>query len=1030
MKKRRYQWVLWFCLGILLVTGIGAPASARLQLSAQITDPANFQGVITGRFFSHNAAVDVYILLVTATDSIFSLYQPSRGAPYGWQPGVHLFSSHPSLSIDNWGYLSPVDFSPAREDASRARIFALLVQGGADLYEPSHWVDWQGVQLIIDPSERQIGQNFFLSSSSTIYRDWYGANTGGTTPGATPPGPEESESVQTAVEKPDIFKIVGNMLFYANSGASKLQLADLANPSQPALLASLPMEGIPQELYVVGNYCFLLEQTNPAAEQSVKLKSYTTGTGTLQEVSQLNFPLVSYKISRRLGERIFLVAISGQAQDGGRENAIFMGDPVIYSVDISNPQQLRIIAQEVLRGYDPIVHLDNHYLILSTQEDWATTILHIFDLLASGGEFSTMATLRIPGRIPSEYHIHTSDFYLYVVFREEGQRQGSALAIYNLSDFRNIREVGRVDEIAPGEELYATRFHGNRAYVVTFERQDPLWVIDLQNPAQPTIIGTLEVPGWSEYMEFFDDKLLAVGYDDREGRRLVSVALFSVGDPGHPALLDRITPFSGQLLYTNSDAVEDERAFYVNHESGIILLPLHYDQEGAHSGLEIIHLAASRSAFARHHYVESGFRVRRGTESNVSQIVVGMGDAAINTIGLSPASEPVILGRLRLAFNVEQAALVDSRERLWTVGGDFYCCNAAELLVFDTNDLGSPLLVENTGLIMSVLTAGQNGPGHLGVLFSNASAQFKAIDIESMTMGRLFPIGEEYGWSLESPLVFGRVFYVATANQTPGPWPIEPLHGINEPAIQPLEPSVAPFPGPPYEPPLIQWHLKRFDCADINNPVPLPEISIPGRPLGFTEDGKLVTVENHYYYIFDDGYFILRDIVPPPQEEGVRLNVLAIVGDQAILEATHLFAYDHFRNPQVIMDNQHVFLTIQEETSTTVLILNPHDLSELRRATVNDRLVPIKALRGKVLLTTEPVYYLERPLRSRVAGAAIMPEYRNEGGFVVYDFSTEIPRLLLRRSGEYINASQVTMTSEGLFIARGYAGISFIPYEF
>ncbi len=1028
MKRRRYQ-LLWSCLIVLLTIIMATPTLARIEISAQVTDPSNFQGIITGRFFYHDAAVDVYVFLVTTADTVFSLCKPVMDGPFAWLPGVHVFSSHPSLSIENWGYLFPVDFSPAIEDGSYTRIFVLVVRGGTDPLETANWIDCQGVNLLNDPSERRIGQSFFLSPSSTDYREGYGADAGGTVPSATP-GVDESEGTQEEAEKPDIVKISGNRLYYANGSANRLQLIDLTNPSQPALLASLLMEGIPQELYVLGDYCYLLEQRHNSSGQFVQLRIYNTTSSTLQEVSYLNFPLVSYKISRRLGERIFLVAISSRAQENECCRPVPLGDSIIYSIDISNPEQPSILAQEVLSGYDPTVHLDDHYLILLTQEDWATSVLHIFDLLAPGGAFSTMNTLQISGQVPSEYHIHTSDSFLYVVYRQEGWRQGSALAIYDLSDFNDIREVGRVDRIAPGEELYATRFNGNRAYVVTYERQDPLWVIDLQYPTRPTIIGELEVPGWSEYMEFFDDKLLAVGYDDGQGGRLVSVALFSVADPENPTLLDRVTPFSGELSYTYSEAIEEERAFYVNYNSGLILLPISYHQDGDHSCLEIIQLAASQLAFDRHYYVESSFRVRRGTETDLPEIVVGIGDAALNTIDITPASGPVVVGGLRLARNVEQAVLVDAWERLWTLGGDFYCCNPAELLVFDTSNLDSLLLEENTGLVMPVLIANESGSDQLGVLFSNSSSQFGAIEIESMRMGRLFDLDEEYRWSLESPLVFGRVFYVAKANYPVRPWPVDPPHVRNEPTTGSPESIMAPSPMPPYEQPFIQWHLKRFDCTDINVPVPLSEISIPGRPLGFTENGKLICVEEQYYYPYYIDDTMGRDIAPQPEGQSLRLNVLAIVGDQAILEATRLFTEDDFRNPQVIMDDQRIFLTNQEENSTTVMMINPTDLSDLRRVSLNDRLLPIKAFSGKLLLTTQPVYYMESPLPLGGFAADIIPEYWGEPEFLVYDLNKETPHLLLRRSGEYINTSQVAMTPDGLYVARGYGGIHFIPYEF
>lgn len=60
----------------------------------------------------------------------------------------------------------------------------------------------------------------------------------------------------------------------------------------------------------------------------------------------------------------------------------------------------------------------------------------------------------------------------------------------------------------PGEDIYGVRFAGDRAYVVTFERIDPLYTLDISNPLQPAIIGELEIPGYSAYLHSINDSFL------------------------------------------------------------------------------------------------------------------------------------------------------------------------------------------------------------------------------------------------------------------------------------------------------------------------------------------------------------------------------------------------------------------------------------------------------------------------------------------------------------------------------------------
>ncbi len=68
--------------------------------------------------------------------------------------------------------------------------------------------------------------------------------------------------------------------------------------------------------------------------------------------------------------------------------------------------------------------------------------------------------------------------------------------------------------------------------------RDPLWVISLEDPTRPALLGELEVPGWSNFIFPRGDRLLAVGRGDRGAR--VAVSLYDVSRPEMPAELERL----------------------------------------------------------------------------------------------------------------------------------------------------------------------------------------------------------------------------------------------------------------------------------------------------------------------------------------------------------------------------------------------------------------------------------------------------------------------------------------------------------
>jgi uncharacterized secreted protein with C-terminal beta-propeller domain len=98
-------------------------------------------------------------------------------------------------------------------------------------------------------------------------------------------------------------------------------------------------------------------------------------------------------------------------------------------------------------------------------------------------------------------------------------------------------QVGRVGGLGAGQRIYAVRFIGPVAYVVTFRQIDPLYTIDLHNPLLPRVVGQLHIPGFSAYLHpIGDGLLLGIGDQvDAMARPIASKAsLFDVSDLAHP----------------------------------------------------------------------------------------------------------------------------------------------------------------------------------------------------------------------------------------------------------------------------------------------------------------------------------------------------------------------------------------------------------------------------------------------------------------------------------------------------------------
>ncbi|MGD9573806.1 MAG: beta-propeller domain-containing protein, partial [Thermoleophilia bacterium] len=147
----------------------------------------------------------------------------------------------------------------------------------------------------------------------------------------------------------------------------------------------------------------------------------------------------------------------------------------------------------------------------------------------------------------------------------------SRVTVLAQSGGRLVR-TGEVRGLGRGERIYSVRFLGDRGYVVTFRQTDPLYALDLSDPAAPVLRGELKIPGFSSYLHPVDDTtLIGVGQAaDAQGRTQgTQVSLFDVSDPSRPARIAQ------RSLDTDwSEAESDHHAFLWWPQSKLLVLPV------------------------------------------------------------------------------------------------------------------------------------------------------------------------------------------------------------------------------------------------------------------------------------------------------------------------------------------------------------------------------------------------------------------------------------------------------------------------
>jgi uncharacterized secreted protein with C-terminal beta-propeller domain len=258
-------------------------------------------------------------------------------------------------------------------------------------------------------------------------------------------------------------------------------------------------------------------------------------------------------------------------------------------------------------GWTVYASADNLYVAQSSQWwGWGrpdrdlTTTVHKFELTPGrSNAIRYAASGEVTGWLHNQFSMSEFEGHLRVATTEFDWWWGgvdvesdSGSIVTVLADDRRGRliERGKIDGIAPGERIYACRFMGDKGYLVTFVQVDPLFTLDLSNPADPRVIGELEVPGYSAYLHPMEnDHLLAVGMDaDEEGRVLgLAISIFDVRDFSNPRLAHRFIVEDETDSWSWSEALDDHHAFTFHR--GILSIPAYLYGEGKEfSGLLVM----------------------------------------------------------------------------------------------------------------------------------------------------------------------------------------------------------------------------------------------------------------------------------------------------------------------------------------------------------------------------------------------------------------------------------------------------------
>jgi uncharacterized secreted protein with C-terminal beta-propeller domain len=334
---------------------------------------------------------------------------------------------------------------------------------------------------------------------------------------------------------------------------SHIEVYDITDRTTPTRVRKITSDGSYFNSRMIGNYVYVLINKPALINGSqVELPRVHTDDTTFEiQATQIRYANVSdYGYT-------FTTIIAINLQDDAEE-------PNVETVLVG-------VARNMF------VSLDNVYITLPQSEEGRELTL-IYRIHVNQGTIESQASGAVPGRALNQFSMDEHGDYFRIATTTGSSWNGESrnhVFVLNL----NLTVVGRLENLAPGERIYSARFMGDTFYLVTFRKVDPLFVIDLQNPEEPRVLGELKVTGYSDYLHPYDENhIIGIGKEteaavtgDFAWYQGVKVSFFDVSDPSDPTEIDKDEIGDRG---TDSPILRDHKAFLFDRDKQLLAIPV------------------------------------------------------------------------------------------------------------------------------------------------------------------------------------------------------------------------------------------------------------------------------------------------------------------------------------------------------------------------------------------------------------------------------------------------------------------------
>lgn len=451
------------------------------------------------------------------------------------------------------------------------------------------------------------------------------------------------------VDEADIVKTDGDYIYSLSE--TDVVITDVRDPKNIKIAAKIEsdMTNIPEDLIILNNKLVVISETisnnnnriyddyyyDYYSQDNTTVKIYNINNKenpTLVKSYTLYEP---YYTSRCIGNKLYVISSGVLRKDNDKivtyytenfankeielENIKYLKDirtrkqTLISYLDLNNPTQSVKVNSYLMDIENAYVSENNIYLLDDSYSNSRNNYPKISSIFGLKGVFGLLDEINQSNNDDDYYGQYTNIYKFNILsdgnvkYSSKAKEKGVTINQYSVDEYNDnlrvalynndgsrivifnnqLKKIGETPNLAKGERMYSSRFMENKAYLVTYRTMDPLYVVDLQAPTNPIVLGELKIPGYSTYLHPYDENhIIGIGMETKEIIRRdqagkvsstfarvigMKMALFDVSDVSNPVQISQTMIGDSR---TTSAILTNPKALLFSKEKSLIAIPV------------------------------------------------------------------------------------------------------------------------------------------------------------------------------------------------------------------------------------------------------------------------------------------------------------------------------------------------------------------------------------------------------------------------------------------------------------------------